>query len=74
MNKSSAENTFLIHHLKTLQREIPIEGEAQQATIARMFVYTIPEIVEKINRLEMYESGKDIIGSTKETHPAPFQL
>lgn len=56
MTNISAEITYLIHHLKTFQREIPIEGEAQQATIARMFVQSVPEIIEKLRRLEVLEN------------------
>lgn len=74
MNLSTAHNVFLIHHLRTLLREIPLEGIEQKAVIADMFWHSIPEIIEKIQELEDLKSGKTHTRTSKETSEFPIQL
>lgn len=61
MSVAEAETVFLIHNLKTLQREIPKEPDPQLATMIKLFQHDIPtyiEKLEKLRRLEVSDNGK----------------
>lgn len=60
MRISSQENAAIIHDLEILKREIAIEGELQQATIARLFAHRIPLLISKIRQLEELETRENL--------------
>lgn len=70
MTKSEQETANNIHCLKILHHEIGIEGEHQQATIARVLRPHIPDIIADLQELNKYRKNEEAAENGKATEPA----
>lgn len=74
MRTETAENLFRIHNLKIFAREVPEEGDLQNARIAILLVEDIPGIVKDLLELEVWRSGKVPEGFTKDADKPTVRL
>lgn len=71
---SDGVNTFLIHNLQTLEREISIEGNEQLVTMFKLFQADIPIYIAKLRELEELKYGKATTGANEEAIGYPLHL